>query len=86
MPFGLTSAPCIFTKLTRPLIKKWSSEGKTILMYLDDGFGCHREYDKAFEMSRQVHVDMVSSGFIPKAKKSVDTLSKIRVLRHIHEL
>ena len=40
-------------------------------MYLDDGFGCHREYDKAFEMSRQVHVDMVSSGFIPKAEKSM---------------
>ena len=71
LPFGLTSAPYIFTKLTRPLIKKWRSEGKTILMYLDDGFGCHREYDKAYEMSRQVYFDMVSSGFIPKAEKSM---------------
>ena len=55
-------------------------------MYLDDGFGCHRDCDKAYEMFRQVYFDMVSSGFIPKAKKSVDTLSKIRVFRHIHEL
>ena len=52
LPFGLTSAPYISTKLTMPLIKKWRSEEKTILMYLDDGFGCHREYDKAYEMSR----------------------------------
>ena len=36
LPFGLTSAPYIFTKLTRPLIKKWRSEEKTILMYLYD--------------------------------------------------
>lgn len=39
LPFGLTSAPYIFTKLTRSLVKKWRREGKTVLMYLDDGFG-----------------------------------------------
>ncbi|XP_062621080.1 uncharacterized protein LOC134282689 [Saccostrea cucullata] len=71
LPFGLTSAPYIFTKLTRSLIRKWRSEGKTILMYLDDGFGCHCEYEKACEMSRQVHADIVSSGFVPKAEKSM---------------
>lgn len=71
LPFGLTSTPYIFTTLTRPLIKKWRSEGKTILMYLDDGFGCHCEYEKACEMSRQVHADVVSSGFIPKKEKSM---------------
>jgi hypothetical protein len=36
--FGLVSACYIFTKITRPLIKKWRGEGKQILMYLDDGF------------------------------------------------
>ena len=41
LTFGFTSVSYIFTKLTRPLIKKWRREGKTILMYLDDGFGCH---------------------------------------------
>ena len=60
--FGLTSAPYIFTKLTRPLIKKWRGEGKTILMYIDDGFGCHSENAEACEMSEQVYfTDVVSS-------------------------
>jgi hypothetical protein len=66
LPFGLTSALYIFTKLTRPIIKKWRSEGKTILVYLDDGFGCHGEFDLAYEMSRQVYFDLIRSVFIPK--------------------
>ena len=53
-------------------------------MYLDNGFGCHRQYYKAYEMSRQAYFDMISSGFIPKA--DMDTLSKIGVFRHILEL
>nr|XP_034335844.1 uncharacterized protein LOC105348263 isoform X2 [Crassostrea gigas] len=54
LPFGLTSAPYIFTKLTRPLVKKWRREGKTVLMYLDDGFGCHSKYDEACKISKEV--------------------------------
>ena len=40
LPFGLSSAVYIFTKVVRPLIKKWRSECKRVLMYLDDGFSC----------------------------------------------
>lgn len=57
--------------LTRPLIKKWRREGEAILVYVNDGFGCHCEYEKACEMSRQVHADVVSSCFIPKTEKSM---------------
>jgi hypothetical protein len=39
LPFGLSSACYICTKITRPLIKKWRGEGKQVLMYLDDGLG-----------------------------------------------
>ena len=39
LPFGLSSACYICTKITRPLIKKWGGEGKQVLMYLDDGLG-----------------------------------------------
>jgi hypothetical protein len=28
LPFGLTSACYLFTKITRSLVKKWRSEGK----------------------------------------------------------
>lgn len=40
-------------------------------MYVDDGFGCHCEYEKACDMSRQVHADVVSSCFIPKTETSM---------------
>ena len=39
LPFGLSSAPYIFTKIMRVLVKKWRSEGKEIILYLDDGLG-----------------------------------------------
>ena len=44
LPFGITSAPYIFVKVTRPLIAKWRGEGKKVLMFLDDGFGCADDF------------------------------------------
>ena len=41
LPFGISSACYICTKITRPLIKKWRGEGKQILMYLNGGLGTH---------------------------------------------
>ncbi|RCN25006.1 reverse transcriptase, partial [Ancylostoma caninum] len=38
LPFGLCSAPHIFTKMLRPFIRKWRLQGKGIAIYLDDGF------------------------------------------------
>ena len=38
LPFGLSSAPYIFTKLLRPLVKHWRSQGIHTVVYLDDGF------------------------------------------------
>ena len=42
LPFGLASACYAFTKLMRPLVKKWRSMGFRVVVYLDDGiFGSH---------------------------------------------
>jgi hypothetical protein len=41
----LKSACYIFTKITRPLISKWRAEGKSVLMFLDDGYGCAKTAD-----------------------------------------
>lgn len=70
LPFGLSSACYIFTKVTRPLIKKWRGEGKLILMYLDDGLGTHQDENICYEMSVQVKQDLIDSGFVPKPEKS----------------
>ena len=43
LPFGLTTTPYIFTKLLRPIVKHWRSEGKSNVVYLDDGFDIERD-------------------------------------------
>jgi len=47
VPFGLSSAPYLFTKLLKPLVKKWRSEAKSIVVYLDDGLGAAADKNKA---------------------------------------
>ena len=37
LPFGLSSAPYLYTKLVRPLVKYWRSRGLYCIVYLDDG-------------------------------------------------
>ena len=39
LPFGLSSAPFIFTKILKPLQKSWRSRGILIAIFLDDGLG-----------------------------------------------
>ena len=39
LPFGLSSACFCFTKLLRPLVKRWRSMGHLSFIYLDDGLG-----------------------------------------------
>ena len=71
LSFGLSSACYLFTQITRPLIKKWREEGKLILMYIDDGFGCVDHFEKALELGYKVKSDLSKSGFISKAENSV---------------
>ena len=37
LPFGLSSACYIFTKVLRPYIKKWRAEGIKSIIFIDDG-------------------------------------------------
>ena len=66
LPFGLSSASYLFTKLLKPLVKKWRSEAKSIVVYLDDGPGAAANKNKAKIASLQVHADLLKSGFLPK--------------------
>lgn len=76
LPFGLSSACYIFTKLTRPLVKKWRGEGKQIVMYLDDGLGVNSNETLCNDMAIQVKADLIQSGFVPKVEKSLWTPTK----------
>lgn len=71
LPFGIRTAPYVFTKLTRPLIAKWRGQGFHILMYMDDGLGCNVDKSKASEQANRVKSDLLLSGFVPKSDKSL---------------
>ena len=70
-PFGLSSAPYLFTKLLKPLVKKWRSEAKSIVVDLNDGLGAAEYMNKAKIPSLQVHADLLKSGFLPNEAKCI---------------
>lgn len=69
LPFGLSTAPYIYSKVMRPLVCKWRGEGKKVTMYLDDGFGCDTTLESTYLMSAEIKHDLILSGFVPKAEK-----------------
>ena len=71
MPFGLSSAPYLFTKLLKSLAKKWRTKGKLIVIFLEDGLGAAADYIKATLSSLAVHSDLLKSGFVPNEVKSI---------------
>ena len=76
MPFGLSSAPYIFMKLLKPLVKKWRGEGKSIILYLDDGLDAAQPFNSAKICSLQIHADVLKFGLLPNEEKCLGTLSE----------
>ena len=70
LPFGLTSAPFIFTKVVRPLVKYWRFNSVKITCFLDDGIGIEYNYEEAKRKSEFVQETLTKSGFIPNIQKS----------------
>lgn len=70
LPFGLTSAPYIFTKIIRQLVKFWRAHGYLALMYLDDGIGGNLSFESAENISVQVRKDLTLAGFTANDEKS----------------
>ena len=70
LPFGLTSAPYVFTKVIRQLAKYWRGSGYLTLVYLDDGLGGASSVDRTSKLSNKVRQDLTSSGFTSNDDKS----------------
>lgn len=71
LPFGISTAGYIFTKVTRTLIKHWRSKGENIIMFLDDGIGGASEMGKAKAFSLEVQKDLQELGFLIAEEKCV---------------
>ena len=71
LPFGLSSAPFIFTKMLKPLQKSCRSLSIPIAIFLDDGLGEGANHISAKLNSLIVHSDLLKSGFVPNEDKSL---------------
>ena len=50
--FDLSSAPYVFTKVFRPLVKHWRFRGIPLVLYIDDGAGCLHDFSVAGQRGR----------------------------------
>ena len=71
LPFGLSSAPHIFTKVMKPLVKYWRLNGARIALILDDGWGIASSRDECASLSKTVKDDLLSAGFVSNDDKSI---------------
>lgn len=71
LPFGLTSAPYIFTKIVRVLVKYWRGLGVKFCCYIDDGLGTNLCRAVTQQQSHLVRSTLHKSGFVSNDAKSV---------------
>ena len=71
LPFGLSSAPYVFTKVFRPLVKHWRSRGIPLVLYLDDGAGCLHDFSVAQSTASAVRSDLANAGVVANEEKSI---------------
>ena len=68
-------------------MKKWRDEGKSIVVFLDDGIGFASSYIEAHRISSEIKEDIIASGFVPNIQKSIwFPVPKIEWLGYIIDL
>ena len=73
LPFGLWSACYAFSKLLRPLVKKWRGSGTPCVVYLDDGIFGSASFARTTLICSTVLRDLQSAGFTINKDKSIFT-------------
>lgn len=69
LPFGLSSAPYVFTKIFRVLVSKWRREGIACWLYLDDGIVLGRTEAECRERAAVVRRDLFEAGVLLAPEK-----------------
>ena len=70
LPFGLSSACYLFTKMFKPFVARWRSLGIFAIVYIDDGIFACRTLSDAQSASTLVRFDLQHSGWKCNEKKS----------------
>ena len=71
MPFGLSSAGFLFTKMLRVLIKHWRVHNIKILAFFYAGLGAAYSLDEAYTHSCVVKTDLIQAGYVLDKAKSI---------------
>jgi len=71
LPFGLSSAPHVFTQVLKPLEKHWRHHGICIAVFLDDGWGIDKDSQVCSIVVDAVRTDLFKAGFVTNEDKSV---------------
>ena len=69
LPFGLSTAPYVFTKLLRPLVCLWRGKGCKAILYLDDGICAVEREREAVRVSTWVRDTLEKEGFVANEAK-----------------
>ena len=80
LPFGISTAPYIFTKVLKPQEKKWRQNRISIAVFLEDDWSTEKDLSICIEQSKTVKTDIVVAGFLPNDEKSLQTPTKIIIL------
>ena len=72
LPFGLSSACHVFTKVMRAFIKKWRGAfGLRTIIYIDDGICVEKSFKACSKAGKLLLSDLKNAGFIVNLKKSI---------------
>lgn len=80
LPFCLSSAPYIFTKIIKCILKHLRLLGVKIAYFIDDDMMTAKKYVTAGQHSKLVHKTLKSSGFVVNEEKSVCSPKKEKKL------
>ena len=69
LPFGLSLAPRVFTRILRPVVAHLRSKGVCVVIYLDDLLLMHHQRDTLLEIFQDVLHLLSSLGFLVKLEK-----------------
>ena len=71
LPFGLSSAPYVFTKILKPLEKHWMYHGICLAVFLNDEWGIEKDFQVCGVVANAVRADFFKVGFVANEDKSV---------------
>ena len=70
LPFGLSTAGYIFTKVLRCLIKHWREQSIKVILYLDDGLIIGSNYNECIRHTQIIRADLLKAGLVVNEPKS----------------